>query len=79
LRKSVSSPSENSKGFGRRKNFSGVRRVEAADQMQQRAFARAGRAAQRHEIAARNFQIHAAQHFERAFADGVGFFQPARG
>jgi hypothetical protein len=47
--------------------------------MEQRAFARAGRTAQRHKIAARHRQIHAAQDFERAFADGVSFFESARG
>ena len=51
-----------------KKNFARVRRVEPADEMEQRAFARAGRAAQREEFAARNVHVHAAQDFQRAFA-----------
>ena len=55
-----------------RLNFSRVRKIQSAEQMQQRAFARARRAAQREEIPAIDFQIDAAQDFQRAFAEHVG-------
>ncbi len=60
-------------------DFARVRRVQSADQMQQRAFARAGRAAQREEFAARHVEIDAAQDFERAPAHRVGLGQRAGG
>ena len=62
-----------------KKNFARVRRIESADQMEQRAFARAGRAAQREKFAARHVEVHAAQDFQRALAHGVGFGESAGG
>src|ERR1035437_1538632 len=47
--------------------------------MEQRAFARAGRAAHREEIAARDVEAHAPQYFERALAHRVAFGEPAGG
>src|SRR6266699_3671366 len=52
-------------------DFARVRRVQSAEQMQQRALAGARRAAQREKIAPRHLEIHAAQHFEGALAHGV--------
>jgi hypothetical protein len=54
-------------------NFARVRRIQPAHQMEQGAFARAGRAAQREKFAARHVEIHAAQDFERAPAHRVTF------
>jgi hypothetical protein len=38
-------------------NFTRVRRIQPADQMEQGAFARAGRAAQREKFAARHVEV----------------------
>ena len=56
-----------------KKDFARVGRIQAANQMEQGAFARAGRAAQREKFAARHVEVHAAQHFERAPAHRVSF------
>ena len=60
-------------------NFARVRRIQTAHQMEQGAFARAGRAAQREEFAARHVEVHPAQHFECAFAHGVSLGEGAGG
>src|ERR1017187_7755760 len=60
-------------------DFTRVGRVESADQMEQCAFAGAGRAAQREKFAAQHLEIDAAQHLERAFAQGVSLGKSAGG
>ena len=54
-----------------------VRRVEAAQQMQQRALARAGCAAQGEKFSARHLHADAAKDFQGAPADAVAFVQIA--
>ena len=56
-----------------------IRRVQTADQMQQRAFARAGRAAQRERLTAHHVQINATQNFKHTLAHRVGLGQAAGG
>src|SRR5690606_30823149 len=54
-------------------------RVQAADQVQQGGLARAGRAHQRHEVAARDVQVDAVQHGDLLGAALVGLGQVADG
>src|SRR5450755_1183502 len=60
-------------------NFACVRRIQSADEMEQGAFASAGRAAQREKFTARHVEVHAAQNFKRAPAHPVRFRKAARG
>ena len=60
-------------------DFTRVGRVESADEMEQRAFAGTGRAAQSQEFTAQHLEIDAAQHFERALAHGVSLGEGAGG
>ena len=59
-------------------NFASSGNIQAAQQVQQRAFARAGGPAQCQKIAPVEFHVHAPQHSERALAQRVGFVD-ARG
>jgi hypothetical protein len=56
-------------------DFAVVGAIQSAEQVQQRALARAGRAAQRDELAGFHGEVHAAQDFHEAGADAVGFAQ----
>src|ERR1035437_8454063 len=60
-------------------DFTRVGRVKSANEMEQRAFAGTGRAAQGQKFAARHVEIDAAQHLERAFAQGVSLGEGAGG
>ena len=61
-----------------KQDLPGIGRIQSADQVEQRAFAGAGSAAQRQQFAARHIQIHPAQDVERAFPQNVGFGECAR-
>ena len=56
-------------------DFTVIRPVQAAEQMQQRALARAGCAPQRNELARFDRQVHAAQDLDETRTDAVGLAQ----
>ena len=79
----VAQPRQRARGQGAqirpvKYNFPRVGQVQPAQQVQQRAFPRPGRAAQRQELAALHRQLHVPQHLQPAPAHQIGLAHPAR-